>query len=403
MSIKNRFSIKMLLIALIMLLSLGVCFTASFSNAMADEGEQLVKTWDIGESENSLTANLYSSSSYEGKYNLVIEGAGRMKNFNQTNNKEPWKEEGFSSDIITVSLPEGLTTIGSNAFHGCRALISVDIPASVTDIYSCAFEGCTSLQNVTGGEGVVGIRMRAFYGVAITSFPFTNSNNLKDIEAQGFAHTDIVEATLPASLKTVGPKVFAECPNLVRIIVRGLETTFANVNIVEGTASSLVVKAHESTKIGSIIPAKNFQSSCEYDDCNDKECNICITLGKGGKHVGEWQKITEPTKTSEGVIQIRCELDHTHVEDIVLPELNETDYTYVVVKEATVNETGLATYTYVVDEQAFTFSEVLPIVREGLLDEATFKDATFGIVLGAIALVAVLSFGIFWFNLKRKR
>ena len=40
--------------------------------------------------------------------------------------------------------------------------------------------------------------------------------------------------------------------------------------------------------------------------------------------------------------------------------------------------------------------------RESYLDEALLKDATFIIVLGAITVVAVLSFGIFWFNLKKK-
>ena len=40
--------------------------------------------------------------------------------------------------------------------------------------------------------------------------------------------------------------------------------------------------------------------------------------------------------------------------------------------------------------------------RESYLDEALLKDATFIIVLGAITVVAVLSFGIFWFNLNKK-
>ena len=404
MSIKNRFSVKMLLIALATILSFGLAIAFSSTQAMAEGNSNVaIQSWDVSDNNATLTATLFVNPNFQGKYDLVIEGSGRMKNYNQTDEKAPWKENDYSSNIVSISLPEGLTTIGSNAFHGCVSLKSIDIPETVTDIYSCAFEGCTSLQNITGGEGIVGIRMRAFYGVAITSFPFDSSLKLKDLESQTFAHTNIVDVTLPASLKTVGPKVFAESPSLVRVNVKGLETTIANINVFENCSDNLVVKAHNSTNIDELLPAKNFQSSCEYDDCNDKECNVCLTVGKGGKHVGSWTEITKPSKTGEGVIQIRCEFDHTHVEEIILPTLNKEDYQYSVVKESTVNETGLATYTIVVDDQAFIYSEIIPIVREGLLDEATFKDATFGIVLGAIALVAVLSFGIFWFNLKRKR
>jgi len=48
-------------------------------------------------------------------------------------------------DIISVTIPNGVTSIGDRAFRGCENLNSITIPASVTSIGKDAFYGCTSL------------------------------------------------------------------------------------------------------------------------------------------------------------------------------------------------------------------------------------------------------------------
>jgi hypothetical protein len=48
-----------------------------------------------------------------------------------------------------VTIPEGVTSIGSGAFSDCRSLTSVTIPASVTSIGYGAFYYCTGLTSVT--------------------------------------------------------------------------------------------------------------------------------------------------------------------------------------------------------------------------------------------------------------
>jgi hypothetical protein len=53
--------------------------------------------------------------------------------------------QGFKNTVI----PDGVTTIGSQAFYCCTSLTSIEIPASVTYIGSEAFQGCTSLTSVT--------------------------------------------------------------------------------------------------------------------------------------------------------------------------------------------------------------------------------------------------------------
>lgn len=51
--------------------------------------------------------------------------------------------------LKTVTLSEGLLTIGADCFSGCTGLTSVVIPSTVTAIESAAFTGCTALKNVT--------------------------------------------------------------------------------------------------------------------------------------------------------------------------------------------------------------------------------------------------------------
>ncbi|MGP1463835.1 leucine-rich repeat domain-containing protein [Tannerella sp.] len=51
--------------------------------------------------------------------------------------------------LQSITLPEGLTTIGVNAFLYCSALKSIKIPGSVTSVQQRAFAGCTALTDVT--------------------------------------------------------------------------------------------------------------------------------------------------------------------------------------------------------------------------------------------------------------
>lgn len=88
---------------------------------------------------------------YEATHSLVLTGSGAMKdyhldwNYNLYVSTAPWHV--FHNDIISVTLPEGLTSIGNCAFANCNSLTSVTIPTSVT-IYSGAFSDCNSLKAV---------------------------------------------------------------------------------------------------------------------------------------------------------------------------------------------------------------------------------------------------------------
>ena len=65
--------------------------------------------------------------------------------------------------LISVTIGDGVTSIGDYAFYYCDNLVSVTIPDSVTSIGDYAFYGCDNLISVTIGDGVTSIGALAFY------------------------------------------------------------------------------------------------------------------------------------------------------------------------------------------------------------------------------------------------
>ena len=57
-------------------------------------------------------------------------------------------------DIVTsLTIPEGVKTIGKKAFYNCSAMTALNIPISVKSIGELSFEGCSKLQNITVPSG----------------------------------------------------------------------------------------------------------------------------------------------------------------------------------------------------------------------------------------------------------
>ncbi len=78
--------------------------------------------------------------------------------------------------ISSITIPNGVTSIGEHAFLGCSGLTSVTIGNSVTSIGKWAFENCSSLTSVTIGNSVTSIGEWAFKGCSsLTSVTIPNS------------------------------------------------------------------------------------------------------------------------------------------------------------------------------------------------------------------------------------
>jgi hypothetical protein len=70
----------------------------------------------------------------------------------------------FCYSLKSVTIPDGVASIGPDGFQSCSSLTSISIPNSVTNIGGSAFYRCTGLTEVTVGAKVARIGPYAFTG-----------------------------------------------------------------------------------------------------------------------------------------------------------------------------------------------------------------------------------------------
>lgn len=106
---------------------------------------------------------------------LTIAGSGMMYDYS-TSVPAPWSE--LKNSFHTLVLPQGLTTIGDNAFADCAALQAVAIPTTVTNIGAAAFQNCTALTQVLIPEGVQHLEDNAFKGCSALASVYAQAQTL---------------------------------------------------------------------------------------------------------------------------------------------------------------------------------------------------------------------------------
>lgn len=124
-------------------------------------------------------------------------------------------------ELISIIIPDGVTTIDEYAFYGCENLKSVTIPNSVTTIGKHAFEDCSALTTITIPDGVTTIGDGAFIGcLGLTSVTIPDS--VTDIDDFAFAYCfGLTDATIPngATRARVGEDIFYKCEKLQQIYI----------------------------------------------------------------------------------------------------------------------------------------------------------------------------------------
>lgn len=86
------------------------------------------------------------------------------------NLKELGSSSFYNTNIETITIPEGITTIESGAFAYCSNLRSVSLPSALKRIESSAFYGCSSLTEATIPATVTEIGSSAFWNTGIKNF-----------------------------------------------------------------------------------------------------------------------------------------------------------------------------------------------------------------------------------------
>lgn len=179
--------------------------------------------------------------------------------------------------VTTLTLPDGLESVGENAFSSCESVTTLYIPDSVKSIGKWAFSSMSSLKKLTmPGEfdwiGIVdygdGLETAVLTGTYVVRTPqaknviladtvtevrdgafenghrvenITLSRNLKRIGDRAFKNCHVRSITLPDGIEYIGEKAFEDCrslesinlPDSIQFIGKNAFNTYTVLNLFE--------------------------------------------------------------------------------------------------------------------------------------------------------------------------
>ncbi len=204
---KVRMLLAALVIAAVMIMAIPAIDSQYDGDVLALEDASLQAT--SGKCGDDLTWSIGQSN------DLTITGTGAMYDYT-AKDKAPW--EGYSSSIETVSLPSGLTKIGSYAFYKFIELSGITIPKSVTQIGEGAFEECKYMGEVVFENANIDIGKRAFYKCTWLTATIDQdpSSHIKIGEGAFYLCEYMKEFLIPGKA-TIGTNGFGACYKLTTV------------------------------------------------------------------------------------------------------------------------------------------------------------------------------------------
>ncbi len=123
----------------------------------------------------------------------------------------------MNTAVKEVILPEGLVSIGENAFYLCAALETISLPKGLKVIAKDLFNMCKSLKSVTLPEGVVSVENGAFHSCEALE-EIVLPEGVTEI-AQSVFHSckSLRRVVLPHGITKIGNSAFSECEDLAEI------------------------------------------------------------------------------------------------------------------------------------------------------------------------------------------
>ena len=166
------------------------------------------------------------------------------------------------SDIKTVVIQEGVTSIGEWAFNGCHSLRSITIPDSVTSIGIAAFQGCDSLTSITIPAGVTSIGAAAAFNASGMMDIYVDSNSKSFSSVDGVLFnankTELIcyprgktaaSYAIPSTVKSIGESAFMNCYSLKSVTIPDSVTSIGSYAFASSNLTGITIPA-SVTNIG---------------------------------------------------------------------------------------------------------------------------------------------------------
>ncbi len=121
------------------------------------------------------------------------------------------------TNLISIIIPNGVSSIGTYAFKDCTNLTRVIIPNSVTSIEFQAFMGCSSLTSVSIPNGITFIGNLAFaWCTSLTDVTIPGS--VQEMQSGIFMYcSNLTKATFNIGVTMLAGNTFSECTSLVAV------------------------------------------------------------------------------------------------------------------------------------------------------------------------------------------
>lgn len=169
------------------------------------------------------------------------------------------------TNLVSITLPESITGIGTNAFRDCSNLVSINLPQSIANINEGAFRNCSLLEIDINLPNLTTLQRWAFANCtklkrvlslgSITSIQGTSSNYGAFNGCSG-----LTEVVLPSTLTNIAPRSFAGCRNITSITWGQNITTIGEYAFYQAFASDSNIDVNLPSLTGT-LSARVFHSS----------------------------------------------------------------------------------------------------------------------------------------------